>query len=190
MSSDRVMRWRLLLEEYGVQFEHISGKDNIWADSLSRHPIEEDKDLLDTPQKDSEGEVSELLALETINEEMDFPLQLSILREEQGLERKSCKEFKNFYYKNKDDFKYTVMGETEVLTYKGRIYVPKKLQRKTMQWYHYFLCHPGSNRLEKTMAHSLYWPNMAIHCMQFTENCSNCQMHKREERSMGNSHLK
>ena len=34
MSSERVMRWRLLLEEYGPTFIHIKGEKNIVADSL------------------------------------------------------------------------------------------------------------------------------------------------------------
>ena len=45
MSSDHAMRWRLLLEEYGVKFIYIPGKDNILADNLSRYPIEEPKEM-------------------------------------------------------------------------------------------------------------------------------------------------
>jgi hypothetical protein len=36
LSSDRIIRWRLLLEEYGPEYGHISGKDNVVADALSR----------------------------------------------------------------------------------------------------------------------------------------------------------
>jgi hypothetical protein len=36
LSSDRIIRWRLLLEEYGPEYVHISGKDNVIADALSR----------------------------------------------------------------------------------------------------------------------------------------------------------
>ena len=39
LSSDRVMRWRLLIEEYGVTIQYIKGKLNVLADFLSRFPI-------------------------------------------------------------------------------------------------------------------------------------------------------
>jgi hypothetical protein len=34
-ASDRVLRWLLLLEEYGVTFEYLPGKKNIVEDALS-----------------------------------------------------------------------------------------------------------------------------------------------------------
>ena len=34
--SQRVMRWRLILEEFGPDIKHISGEDNVVADAISR----------------------------------------------------------------------------------------------------------------------------------------------------------
>ena len=36
LSNDRIIRWRLLLEEFGPKYVHISGKENVVADALSR----------------------------------------------------------------------------------------------------------------------------------------------------------
>ena len=36
LSSDRVYRWRVLLEEYGVKIEYIPEIDNTVADAISR----------------------------------------------------------------------------------------------------------------------------------------------------------
>ena len=43
IESQRVMRWKLIIEEFGPNIQHISGVDNILADTLSR--------LLSTPRK-------------------------------------------------------------------------------------------------------------------------------------------
>jgi hypothetical protein len=34
-TSDRVMPWRLLIEEFGTELRHIKGKHNLIADVLS-----------------------------------------------------------------------------------------------------------------------------------------------------------
>jgi hypothetical protein len=44
MASDRVMRWRLLLEEYGPRFVHDAGVKNVLADTISRIPYGDDDD--------------------------------------------------------------------------------------------------------------------------------------------------
>ncbi len=71
------MRWR---HWPGCEFIHVPGKDNVLADSLSRHPIED-------PDVKKVEEVAELLAIEPLDEELRFPIQLSTLREAQVLER-------------------------------------------------------------------------------------------------------
>jgi hypothetical protein len=35
-TSDRVIPWRLLIEEFGPEFKYIQGKHNLIADALSR----------------------------------------------------------------------------------------------------------------------------------------------------------
>jgi hypothetical protein len=40
-TSNRVLRQRLLLEEYGVELEYIKGEKNVATDTLSRLPTEE-----------------------------------------------------------------------------------------------------------------------------------------------------
>ena len=36
--SQRVMRWRLILEEFGPDIKQISGEDNVVANAMSRFP--------------------------------------------------------------------------------------------------------------------------------------------------------
>jgi hypothetical protein len=37
--SSRLLRWRLLLEEFDYTIEYKAGKKNVNADALSRHPV-------------------------------------------------------------------------------------------------------------------------------------------------------
>ena len=39
LTSDRVMRWRLYIEEYSPDLQYIKGEDNHAADALSRLPM-------------------------------------------------------------------------------------------------------------------------------------------------------
>ena len=40
-NTERVMRWRLILEEFGPELKYIKGEHNIVADVLSRYKLEE-----------------------------------------------------------------------------------------------------------------------------------------------------
>ena len=56
----RVMRWRLILEEFGPDILHIKGEDNIVADAISRLPTaNEDQNKSRT---EIQGLSSEMLA--------------------------------------------------------------------------------------------------------------------------------
>ena len=39
LNTNRVLRWRLIIEEYGPDIEYIKGEKNIVADTLSRFTL-------------------------------------------------------------------------------------------------------------------------------------------------------
>ena len=119
--SQRVMRWRLILEEFGPDIRHIKGEDNVVADAISRLPMTEIKRLED-----------KFLAFE--NEEPDFPLDLQLVRDrtQKELDEVNSK-LKDLIKDKKSGYNISAVDEVELVTYEGKIYVPKSLRRRTLE---------------------------------------------------------
>jgi hypothetical protein len=66
---DCVMRWRLIIEEYGPELKYIKGERNIVADALSRLDMSSDKS-----HTAEETYMAELFGLDT----EDIPKDISI----------------------------------------------------------------------------------------------------------------
>ena len=179
MSSDRIMRWRLLLEEYGITLKHIKGVTNTVADALSRHPIREENN------NPPVATLAECMAVKPLKVEREFPLEMPVLRASQQKERNSDKDFRKYFLTNRGDFSYKMVNNEEILCLRGKLYVPKDLREKVIDWYHFFLCHPGSTRLYNTLKQHLDWPGMALRCVEHTRTCDVCQRYKKTKIKYG-----
>ena len=62
---------------------------------------------------------------------------------------------------------------------KGRLVIPKLLQRRATIWYHHYLQHPGHTRLEETMKAVIYWKGMRNTIRSITKSCKTCQIKKK-----------
>ena len=62
---------------------------------------------------------------------------------------------------------------------KGRLAIPKPLQRRATIWYHHYLQHPGHTRLEETMKSAIYWKWMRNTIRFITKSCKSCQVNKK-----------
>ena len=185
--SQRVMRWRLILEEFGPDIKHIKGEDNTVADAISRLPtanqdqIESCTDTQDPLSKTLTE--SEYLVLE---EDEGFPLNLPIVqqaqKEELNIRNSKLKQLVN---NKKSGYKLNTLDEIELITYENKIYVPKSLRQRTIEWYHYFLNHPGGDRLYKTINQVCYWKGMASQANNFCQKCRECQLYKSRKRKYG-----
>ena len=145
MSSDRIIRWRLLIEEFGPTFVHIKGERNVIADALSRL----DADFSETlPTKPTNESMANVFVTTKEIKETDFPLSPIQIAKYQGLDktlRHKC------ISKTKDNFSTTKLEGVEVITYQGKIYIPVQLQQCVVAWYHEYLMHPGESRTEATI---------------------------------------
>ncbi len=68
---------------------------------------------------------------------------------------------------------------------KGRLVIPKPLQRRAALWYHHYLQHPGHTRLEETMKSAIYWKGMRNTVRSMTKSCKSCQVNKKRTRKCG-----
>ena len=90
VSSPRVMRWRLLLEEYKISLKYIKGCKNIFANCLSRIPTEHDcpTDIVE------KSKTEELLALVPDEKFVTFPMKTKKIRITQQTEIKTDGAFR------------------------------------------------------------------------------------------------
>ena len=74
--------------------------------------------------------------------------------------------------------------------YQDKIVVPKKLRNRIVEWYHEYLAHPGSTRLEETLRRVFTWPGLRADVLRKVKNCRQCQLCKKGRKSYGKLPLK
>ena len=211
-NTERVMRWRLLLEEYGPELVYIKGPDNIVADSLSRLgmndkvKVEGEILALQTVAKtisnlhihsDEDQECftydqlaerhAELFA--DVEEALPFPAETYPIHfkylkyaQEKDQATQRLQTHKGF---GKKAFRHGYK-EYELIHKEGRIVIPtKKLQKRVVEWYHSTLLHPGETRTELTITQNFYWPNLKKTVKDVTRKCEACQLQKYDAKKYG-----
>ena len=179
--SQRVMRWRLILEEFGPDIKHISGEMNVVADAISRLPT------TITDQNEPSTEALDLSEKENfILEDEVFPLELSLVQRTQNVElNKRKSKLKQLVNDTASKYHIMELDGHQLVGYEGKIYVPKTLRQHTMSWYHHFLNHPGGERLYKTLRKVCYWKGMASQCITLCKKCAECQQFKPRKTKYG-----
>jgi hypothetical protein len=156
LSSDRIIRWRLLLEEYGPEYVHVSGKDNIVADAWSQMEAAFDTDKNETISDnndcahlcayvmsqmirdesyeipdpgDPDGMASTFL-LESEIEEEKFPMSPVLIQQEQSKDKELQKDIQ----KNAKKYRTRKLEGAEVITHHRLIKIPKTLQKRIVAW--------------------------------------------------------
>ena len=183
-NTERVMRWRLLIEEFGPEFRYIKGEHNIVADVLSRLQLKEEEFSLD-----AFAIQEELLSTEAIPDD-SYPLHYRLLVQEQSKDR-HCKSIQTALQKGTANAEYALEARRhsshthELLTKNGKILVPSSLQRKATEWYHYHLCHAGETRLELTLRQHYDWKGLKTDVEKTCRACENCKLHKKKNKKYG-----
>ena len=195
LTSDRVYRWRLLLEEFGPEIVYIKGIHNTVADAISRldigpipsehenwmtftkcwcHYTMQEESAIDTSAYQEE---MNLVFANRSEEDVIYPLTVREIAEAQKLDA-SLKKLK-------DQYSTQLVESTQLLCKDGKMIIPKELQHRAVSWYHHYLQHPGHTRLEETLRAAMYWKGMRNTVRKYVKNCHACQVNKRHKHKYG-----
>jgi len=127
-NTERVVRWRLLLEEFGPELTHVKGTNNVVADALIRLEM-------------AEAELSaEAFTNELANEEEDFPTGCPLSHKEMAFRQKKDRALQNKFRtqpKLHIEKPHAFSDSThELIAKNDKICVPKSLQHKCAEWHH------------------------------------------------------
>ena len=182
-NSDRVMRWRLYIEEYSPELTYVPGANNVVADALSRLEIQAE------PMEEAfftEELRSDLYCYSTDTlTNADFPLDYAQISKAQLKDKKLLKvrDKKNSPYESHN---FMFAGEqVPVICFKGKMVIPSTLQKRIIDWYHSYLGHPGINRTEETISQHLWWPKMRDQITTAVKVCPICQRNKKQRKKYG-----
>jgi transposase InsO family protein len=215
LTNDRIARWRLLLEEFGPEYVHVKGQDNVVADALSRMDMEartpETDERASEVASEAKGDAKSanhiisycLSQLERDDGRDDIrsePESLAICLaagedtqiEEYPLsprliaeEQQKDTELQESIRNNPEAYTKVTIENTEVTAVNERMVIPKSLRGRIVAWTHHYLVHPGGTRLEKTLSKLCTWPNMARDIQAYTKTCRKCQLCKTNSKKYG-----
>ena len=129
-NSDRVMRWQLLLEEYGPHFEYIPGEKNIVADALSCLELKESPPFKHELQESHfyQDQMSQA-QLDLIPEDT-IPVEYSLIYKHQQQDKQL-----NHWLKTKSSYHEKIFHggskHVSLICHKDKIAIPKTLQQKS-----------------------------------------------------------
>ena len=177
LASARLIRWRMLLEEFGPKVEHISGEKNVVADALSRLDLKQKQhdEVADTKTNAELSYVNQ----EDIREEL-FPMSPTEIRSHQQNDEKLLKNLRD----NKEYRLKTIEGK-EIIMYEDKIYVPDTLKDRVMEWYHTLLVHAGSTRMLSTIQATMNWHGIRKDIDTYVKTCHTCQITKKQKKKYG-----
>ena len=94
LASQRLIRWRMLLEEFAPEVSHVEGEKNIAADALSRLEMEAKEEDLILSEESEERLQCACATTKDIKEEK-FPMSPKLISKKQKGDKFSCRIPKN-----------------------------------------------------------------------------------------------
>lgn len=167
--TSRIMRWRLLMDEYEYEILHKSGKANTNADALSRIIIPSDdsqsndvKVVTRARAKSQNSLPSPIQNSSTNNCNSSDPLQPSISTSNQNLNSQNPQ---NLSSSNPIPI-VSIIDENQI--------------KKVLEEFHYSPvgAHQGIQRTFRRLKQYYYFPKMLTRVKKFVKSCKSCQINK------------
>jgi transposase InsO family protein len=204
LSNQRVMRWRMFIEDYNPTFHYVKGEDNPMADALSRLHI----DSVDTEPtvKTNDEELDQMDPLnafysmaiddddlfdcfvhlpeaEGIPFQLDYPT-IAAAQAGDALLQQRLQDQPQQYARQLLAPNVQVICRMENNA-PWKICLPDASLDNAVRWYHLALSHLGSRRLYDTISTHFYHPHLRARVDDIVERCDTCQRFKQNPRGYG-----
>ena len=180
LNTQRVLRWRLFIEEFRCHFHYLPGASNVLADFLSRCPLQEEKSADPTDGFD--------LFFSTIPLEvyLNAPVNTPNPTNYQLIAQLQQASPGLVALHQHDPLRYPMhpFGNRQLICYQPphspnfTIYIPDELLPALIRWYHYVTGHAGQTRLLQTIASRWYHPQLRVAVNNLVRSCEVCQRYK------------
>ena len=205
-NTQRVIRWRLYVEECSPKIVYVPGPENVIADALSRLPIDDDdnEDVDDPVESNTEGKNTDMNSSFVTDHSFSLfesdrlfhsflnlpspptqenPLDLTWikhLQEDDEALGHLQQGLPNSYiikdFGDDNDDLSLVCYARNEDPEDWKICLPENAVLPTIRWFHQVLNHPGQQRLFAAISARYYHPQLRSHVNHFV--CDSCQLYK------------
>ena len=70
------------------------------------------------------------------------------------------------------------LGNVKIICCDSKIYRPQSLRRCVLDWYHFYINHPGGSIISKLIREVCYWELLVTQADLFAKTCKICQQFK------------
>lgn len=171
--NSRVTRWILYLEQFDYTVEHIRGKENVVADTLSRYlpnstSIQEEKDrcpeILYTEKQENRLLIKKLQQIATFQDQDDFIKSIKCKTSKNRITTKCVVE---------NDIVYFVRGNDH-----PKVLLPSNLVEDVVTQVHIEMGHQGAYKITKYLRQRFYWIQLKRDVKRILKTCHICQLSK------------
>ena len=168
-NTERVMRWSLILEEFGPELKYLKGEKNVEADALSILVISGNQEILN---------ISEIYGCdETDMPDSAYPICYHDIAKAQKTDAKIKQELISHKYYTLNNFCGGDQNHRLIFR-NSKMCFPAALQNKNIDWYHKTLCHPGDTSTEHTLHQHFDLKGLHTTVHNVCKNCPTCRRAK------------